>query len=304
MLSFVHKIQTKKCNMVDTADYADNKRYKLGKRHFIHAYPIKGALNKDGELRSLRHRRISKAHDIEHWQNSVFYWWFACLKRNTDFKRCCKLGGTAKLADLYRDFGNIYESDDFWKWWTHKVNSEETRGAFLFAEAQAAQLEVLGDGAIKEDEDYLIVKVPLSVRNQHLVRNFRKLLSEHEAQVQKVRRKSTARYKVVSSIPSTTFKKSLKVYDYIQANKDAGKVEIAEACNLIVETNYEFQNTDDARTTTSVNLLKHHYKDDKYIKRFKKVYQQRCAKQVAQLLKQAEDYIKSSATNNFPQRYK
>ena len=94
------------------------------------------------------------------------------------------------------------------------------------------------------------------------------------------------------------------MYDYIQANKDAGKVEIAEACNLIVETNYEFQNTDDARTTTSVNLLKHHYKDDKYIKRFKKVYQQRCAKQVAQLLKQAEDYIKSSATNNFPQRYK
>ena len=285
-------------------DYTDAKRYTFGKRNFIHAYPIKGALNKDGELRSIRHRRISKAHDIEYWQNSVFYWWFECLKRNKDFEKCCKLGGTAKLADLYRDFGNIYESDDFWKWWTHKVNSEESRGAFLFAEAQAARLEVLGDGAIKEDEDYLIVKVPLSVRNQHLVRNFRKLLSEHEVQVQKVRRKSTARYKVVTSIPSTTFQKTLKVYDYKQANKDATHVQIAEACNLNVETNYEFQNTDDVRSTASVNLLKHNYTDEKLIKRFRRVYAQRCSKQVKQLLDQANDYIASSSTNYFPKRSK
>ena len=174
----------------------------------------------------------------------------------------------------------------------------------MFAEAQAARLEVLGDGAIKEDEDYLIVKVPLSVRNQHLVRNFRKLLSEHEVQVRKVRRKSTARYKVVTSIPSATYHKTLKVYDYKQANKDTTHVQIAEACNLNVETNYEFQNTDDVRSTASVNLLKHNYTDEKLIKRFKRVYAQRCSKQVKQLLDQANNYIASSTTNYFPQRYK
>ena len=156
----------------------------------------------------------------------------------------------------------------------------------------------------KEDEDYLIVKVPLSVRNQHLVRNFRKLLSEHEVQVRKVRRKSTARYKVVTSIPSATYHKTLKVYDYKQANKDATHVQIAEACNLNVETNYEFQNTDDVRSTASVNLLKHNYTDEKLIKRFKRVYAQRCSKQVKQLLDQANNYIASSTTNYFPQRYK
>ena len=290
--------------MADNTDYADNKRYKLGKRYFIHAYPIKGALNKDGELRSIRHRRISKARNLEHWQNSVFYWWFECLKRNKDFERCCKLGGTAKLADIYRDFGNIYEYDDFWKWWTEKVNSEETRGEFLFAEAQAERLEVLNDGKVKQDEDYLIVKVPLSVRNQYLVRNFRILLNDYEQQVQNVRKKSRARYKVAAKIPSITFQKTLKVYDYKQANSNATHVQIAEACDLIVETNYEFLNTDKVHTMTTVNLLKHNYTDEKLIKRFKRVYAQRCSKQVKQLLDQADDYIASSSTNYFPKRSK
>jgi len=144
----------------------------------------------------------------------------------------------------------------------------------------------------------------LSVRNQYLVRNFRSLLNDYEQQVQNVRKKSRARYKVVASIASATYHKSLKVYDYKQANKDATQVQIAEACNLRVETNYEFQNTDDVRSTTSVDLLNHNYTDEKLIMRFKRVYSQRCSKQVKQLLDQANDYIASSSTNYFPKRSK
>ena len=73
------------------------------------------------------------------------------MKRNKDYERCCKQGGTQKLADIYRDFGNIYEYE-FWDWWSEKVNSEETRGEFLFAEALAERLEVLTDTKVKEDE--------------------------------------------------------------------------------------------------------------------------------------------------------
>jgi hypothetical protein len=101
-----------------------------------------------------------------------------------------------------------------------------------------------------------------------------------------------------------TFQKTLKVYDYKQANSNATHVQIAEACDLIVETNYEFQNTDDVRSTASVNLLKQNYTDEKLIKRFKRVYAQPCSKQVKQLLDQANDYIASSSTNYFPKRSK
>ena len=285
-------------------NYTDGKRYKLGKRYFIHAYPIKGAKEKDGEtLRSKRHRRISKLSVLEYWQNSIYYWWFECLKRNNDYKRCCKVGGTAKLDRLYRDFGNIYEYDDFWKWWNEKVNSEESRGEYLFAEAQAERIEVLKDGKVKEEEDYLIVKVPLSVRNQHLVRSFRMLLNDYEQQVQKVRKKSRAKYKVASKIPSSTFYKTLQVYDYKQANKEATHVEIAEACNLFVNTEYDYAESRGG-STILIDLLKYEGKDEKLKQRFKRVYAQRCSKQVAQLLKQADDYIASSATEFFPMRSK
>ena len=55
-------------------------------------------------LRSKRHRRIGDAYSGgKAWENNVYYWWFECLKRNKDYERCCKQGGTQKLADIYRD---------------------------------------------------------------------------------------------------------------------------------------------------------------------------------------------------------
>ena len=89
-----------------------------------------------------------------------------------------------------------------------------------------------------------------------------------------------------------------------QANNDATHVKIAQACNLIVETEYTYLNTDDAGTMVIVDLLEHDIKNEKLKKRFKRVYAQRCSKQVKQLLDQANDYIASSSTNYFPKRSK
>tara|TARA_A100001015_G_scaffold254017_1_gene294575 strand:- start:6265 stop:7137 length:873 start_codon:yes stop_codon:yes gene_type:complete len=286
--------------MADSEQYKDDKRYKLGKRYFIHAYAIKGAKEKDGKtLRSKRHRRIGDAYSgAKAWENNVYYWWFECLKRNKDYERCCKQGGTQKLADIYRDFGNIYEYE-FWDWWSEKVNSEETRGEFLFAEALAERLEVLTDTKVKEDEDYLVVKVPLSVRSNHLVKSFRGLLNDYDAQIQKVRKKSTARYKVSAKVPNNTYYTSLKVWDEKQKNENAKHVEIAEACGLYIDTNYTYV---DGRggLTQQVNLKKIDSFDDKMQKRLKRVYAQRCSKQVKQRLDQAERYIANAVTNYFP----
>ena len=289
--------------MADSKQYTDDKRYKLGKRYFIHAYAIKGVKEKyDGDkerLRSKRHRRIGDAYSgAKAWENNVYYWWFECLRRNKDYERCCKQGGTQKLADIYRDFGNIYEYE-FWDWWSEKVNSEETRGEFLFAEALAERLEVLTDTKVKEDEDYLVVKVPLSVRSNYLVKSFRGLLNDYDEQIQKVRKKGTARYKVSAKIPLNTYWKSLLVWDYKQKHKDAEHIETAEACGLYINTDYTYV---DGRggLTQQVDLKKIDSFDDKMQKRFLKVYQQRCGKQVKQLNDQAERYIANAITRSFP----
>ena len=289
--------------MQDEEQYTDSKRYKSGKRFFIHAYAIKGAMEKyDGDkerLRSKRHRRISRAFSgAEAWQNNIYYWWFEFLKRNKEYERCCKLGGTRKFADIYRDFGNVYEYE-FWDWWSEKVNSEETRGEFLFAEAVAERLEVLTDTKVKEDEDYLIVKVPLSVRSNHLVKSFRGLLNDYDKQIQKVRKKSTARYKIAGKIKTSTYYMTMKIWDYAQANPTAKKVQIAEACGLFINTEYAYFESKNA-TALIVDLSKLDRLTGKAKQKCKRVYEQRCSKQVKQRLDQAERYIASAVTNTFP----
>ena len=59
---------------------------------------------------------------------SIYYWWWAFLKRNTHYQKTCRQFGQGKLSALYDDFGDIFETD-FLSWWrSHK---------YLFAEKTA-----------------------------------------------------------------------------------------------------------------------------------------------------------------------
>lgn len=289
---------------IDEDEYVDEGRYRLGKRFFIHAYPIKGRLNKDGELASKRHRRINVAFNgAKAWQNSVYYWWWEFLKRNNEYRRCCESGGRGALKGLYEDFGNVftYETNDFWSWWSEKVSSAETRGEYLFAEPLARRLEVNDEGQFDETDDCLIVKVPLEVRTNYLTRNFRKLLSDYDERVQAARRKSRARYKVAAKVRNSSLYTTLKVYDYAIDNPNAKHVEIAEGCGLIINTEYYFILNGKGST---VDLLKDGVSDVKLQRRFRRVYAQRCSKAVRRHLDEASDYIRGTAEGMFPLRYK
>jgi hypothetical protein len=49
------------------------------------------------------------------WQKSIYYWWWAYLKRNMEYLECCENNGEGKLANLYADFGDV-RGDDFKEW--------------------------------------------------------------------------------------------------------------------------------------------------------------------------------------------
>ena len=46
------------------------------------------------------------------WRNTVFYWWWAYLKRNDQYIECCESGGKGKLAKLYADITKRYYGHD------------------------------------------------------------------------------------------------------------------------------------------------------------------------------------------------
>ena len=289
-------------------EYVDEKRYKLGKRFFVHAYPIFGKKLKDGTLASKRHRRLNVAFSgAEAWQNSVYYWWWEYLRRSEAYKRCCKQNGKGNLAALYNEFGDVfaYETADFWTCWTEKVNEYETRGEYLFAEQVARKMEVRDEAVFDDLEDALIVKIPLEVRTTHLVRNFRRMLNDYEQRVKQARKKSRARYKVWAKVSNNTLYKTLKVYDYVQQHKSATHVEVAEACNLLINNEYTYRQdsgNSDGFTVTA-DLLRDGKNDKALQQRFKRVYSRRCSQSVRRHLDAAEDYIRNAVKHNtFPKR--
>ena len=78
--------------------------------------------------RRFRARRNLPYKDAKPYKASLYYWWWAFLKRNKQYQRTCLKRGKAKFCQVYHDFGNIFEFE-FKTWW-------ETR-KFLFSEQSA-----------------------------------------------------------------------------------------------------------------------------------------------------------------------
>jgi hypothetical protein len=55
--------------------------------------------------------------NAEPYKASIYYWWWAFLKRNPDYQRTCASSGHGELAGLYQDFGDVFERD-FLTWWS------------------------------------------------------------------------------------------------------------------------------------------------------------------------------------------
>ena len=39
-------------------------------------------------------------------RQSPYYWWWAYLRKNEDYIKCCENNGKGKLSKLYKDFGD------------------------------------------------------------------------------------------------------------------------------------------------------------------------------------------------------
>ena len=179
-------------------------------RHFPYQHPTFGTKNRPTSERS--------------WKRSVYYWWWAYLKRSPEYLACCEAGGKGKLATLYKDFGDV-RGDDFKTWWR-----EGDRGATLFAEpAVEVSVRVLNEGdTITDSAKGLSVYLPLNLPNGFLVKRVKDLLNairKGKRGVQYGRAdKSNAKYKFDGQPNLKALEKTLKVYDMLkeEASKPAG----------------------------------------------------------------------------------
>ena len=66
--------------------------------------------------------------NAEPWQCSLYYFWFEYLRRHKGYKITCLANGKGKYSTLYKDFGNVHQSN-FIDWWRQSFH--------LFQEPQA-----------------------------------------------------------------------------------------------------------------------------------------------------------------------
>jgi hypothetical protein len=191
-------------------------------------------------------------------EQSPYYWWWYALTRNTtycalveadvdlsllaesqteteqkdDAQRAYTSGDSFKaysdMLKVYEDFEDVrYDGDRyqaFCAWWRNRVNTNEQRGAYLFAEPlRGMWTRVLTD----EDEDDLrnaweddaqiVIALPVHQTRHHanksLTRIVRKHIAEQKGRAVSDPRSSKARYHLNTAVQPRALKLAFDVWD-------------------------------------------------------------------------------------------
>jgi hypothetical protein len=197
----------------------------------------KGSRNRRQPTRRFLHKspvsvRRSISASVE--KGSVYYWWWAYLRKNERYKSCCKRGGKGRLAKLYEDFGDVFNVD-FKTWW-----ETDGRGERLFAEPLApVRLEELRtEDEWQEDwtrESVMVVVVPLSEPKRRLKRWFNNLLlRRHKGRpgIPTIQ-DSKALYPVHTKFSTQALEQMLMVYELRQEEPDLTLAALGEKLRLV-----------------------------------------------------------------------
>jgi hypothetical protein len=182
------------------------------KTHFSAPYPIFG--------------RVNARLNLGFQERSPYYWWWAYLRRNEDYLKCCEKGGKGKLAALYADFGDVRD-DNFHKWWTY-----EQRGSKLFAEQPLSIqfMELTSPDQWQPSwtpDKVMVVAFPLAKSKRKLMGHIKWLLDKrHTAQHGRPALSeidSTAKYPLTRNYTIPNLQNALAVYDLWKAGQTEGK---------------------------------------------------------------------------------
>lgn len=219
-------------------------------------------------------------------EDSVYYWWWAYLKRHEGYIRTCGANGEGECSALYEHFGDV-RGDDFAAWWKEPApfndqrrpawgGQEKYRGTYLFANLEKKYPFVrvkqpLPDEAYT-DPSVLILQVPLDEPDADLIKRFKAYIDTFKSRLNgdevedegfdedknlvfktrrgvRAARSSEARYPVFGQPNTEALKKTLMVYD-LRKNSDMTLWQIANELDQC--KGYYNLNEADDRNTLSV----------------------------------------------------
>ena len=151
-----------------------------------------------------------------------------------------------------------------------------------------------------QNDDDLIVRIPLEVRTGELTRSLRRLLQNYTGRSKAARRKSRARYPVSASVPLYTLNKCLVVYDLHEQHREAiqnNEMNKYELCDL-AELNYDNKFED----KTVRKWIAEYGEDSREVRRAKNIINTRRGTTVNRYLNAANDYLENVGKGKFPLR--
>ena len=178
-----------------------------GRKYFIFDHPRLGTKQKPSSESQLK--------------RSPYFWWWAYLKRNKEYLRCCEREGKGKLSSLYEDFGDVRD-DDFREWWGRKLN----KGAYLFGE-RSLDFYVKRLGSKDEwdsdwtDDNVAVVAINLKMKSKRDIQKyFARLLKEikPEKRGKKAVPESSALYQLCRNVTQQNLQVMLSIYDSVEHN--------------------------------------------------------------------------------------
>jgi len=153
-------------------------------------------------------------------KSSPFFWWFRFLQLNSDYVATEKNKGVGVCSTLYKDFGDV-SNTDFKTWW----NSH----AHLFAEESTSySMKVVNkesDLAPFNNSEAVNVVVPLNWSQKSLKKHFAMLISDLGVEKGKIGPKigtTTAKYSVGSRWSISAMESAYNVYKVRQENMEKG----------------------------------------------------------------------------------
>jgi hypothetical protein len=137
-----------------------------------------------------RYRYYEPQHSLTDALRSPYIWWWRYLRMSKNYWWVCQRRGAVgdeRLRSMYRDFGDVYGSS-FQDWWLR-------RGVNLFMEQKAlARVRALDANDLRlsrEQEDHLLLELPVFMTEQTILKQVRELLRNHERR--HVERRSSAK---------------------------------------------------------------------------------------------------------------
>lgn len=169
--------------------------------------------------------------EIKEARRSPLYWWYECLRASDEYRLCCQSKGKGELAELYKDFGDVFEGS-FAQWWMKC-------GRKIFAETKplkkVRQIEDRRElEGLSIREDRMTIEIPLTLRKQTVMRQVSKILkAAYEGRDIDIWKQSTAKRQVIKSkVRMASVEMLLNVYKIRHANPTMSNYEIGKEAGI------------------------------------------------------------------------